>query len=123
MSQEVICKDTGPSLILILVVNIAIIIVFAFIYSSMGTSENFNGVEDGESFGFTTAMYFSATTQSTVGYGDISPKSNKAKIIVMIHQMIVILEIAGLAAGSFNPSNMPKIKMPKMKLKKLDDDF
>jgi hypothetical protein len=34
------------------------------------------------------AIYFSTIVQSTLGYGDISPKKNKAKIIVICQVMI-----------------------------------
>lgn len=36
------------------------------------------------------AIYFSTTIQATIGFGDITPKSKLAKIIVIVHQNIVI---------------------------------
>jgi Ion channel len=42
----------------------------------------------------TEALYFTVTTFSTVGYGDIVPKTDNARIIVMI-QMICDLAIIG----------------------------
>ena len=50
-----------------------------------------------EAFGFRTGnlidpFYFSFTTMSTVGYGDYSPKDDIAKMLVMIHQFILIGE-------------------------------
>lgn len=33
---------------------------------------------------FLEMLYFSSITQSTVGFGDISPKTRKAKIIVVV---------------------------------------
>ena len=35
-------------------------------------------------------MYFSFTTMSTVGYGDFSPKTRRAKLLVMSQQMILL---------------------------------
>lgn len=35
-------------------------------------------------------MYFSFTTMTTVGYGDFSPKTRRAKMLVMTQQAIVL---------------------------------
>lgn len=58
--------------------------LYAVAYSLMRKSE----------FGFKDAIdpiYFSFTTMSTVGYGDLSPRSRRAKILVMSHQMILLV--------------------------------
>jgi hypothetical protein len=47
-------------------------------------------------FGFKSPVdpfYFSFTTMSSVGYGDFSPKTNRAKMIVMSQQVIVAIGI------------------------------
>jgi hypothetical protein len=44
-------------------------------------------------------MYFTITTQSTVGYGDISPRSKLAKIVMMIHIVSTII-LLGLISSS-----------------------
>ena len=52
-----------------------------------------------EDFGFTQTIdpfYFSLTTLSTVGYGDFMPKTTRAKIAVMFHQFIILLQIVNL---------------------------
>ena len=36
-------------------------------------------------------LYFSTTVMTTVGFGDIVPKSSLAKITVMIQELIVII--------------------------------
>ena len=38
-------------------------------------------------------LYFLLTTLSTVGYGDISPKSKRAKNVVMVFQFTMIIEL------------------------------
>jgi voltage-gated potassium channel len=52
-----------------------------------------------EDFGFTDdpldPYYFSLTTMSTVGYGDFSPKTQRAKILVMTQQAVILSEITG----------------------------
>jgi len=55
-------------------------------YSTMGPDD----------FDFKTPIdpyYFSMTTMSTVGYGDFSPKSQRAKIMVMTQQGLLLAEI------------------------------
>jgi len=49
-----------------------------------------------DDFDFKTPIdpyYFSMTTMSTVGYGDFSPKSQRAKIMVMTQQGLLLAEI------------------------------
>lgn len=57
--------------------------VYGVIYSRMNPAE----------FGFNDRfdpMYFSFTTMSTVGYGDYSPKSRRAKMLVISQQMFLL---------------------------------
>tara|TARA_B100001540_G_C15360463_1_gene441018 strand:+ start:182 stop:445 length:264 start_codon:yes stop_codon:yes gene_type:complete len=70
-------------------ITFGIIMVYGYIYSTLGPDD----------FDFKTPIdpyYFSMTTMSTVGYGDILPKSQRAKIIVMTQQMALLAEIATL---------------------------
>jgi voltage-gated potassium channel len=65
---------------------IIITIAFGFLYSRM----------DPEEFGFKTTLdpyYFSFTTSSSVGYGDLSPKTDRAKMLVMIQQAFMLGEL------------------------------
>jgi hypothetical protein len=65
---------------------IIITLAFGFIYSRM----------DPEEFGFKTTLdpyYFSFTTMSSVGYGDLSPKTDRAKMLVMIQQVFMLGEL------------------------------
>ncbi len=48
----------------------------------------------------TDALYFTVTTFATVGYGDISPASESARVVVM-SQMILDLLIVGLGIKAF----------------------
>ena len=64
-----------------------ILICFSLIYWYFGTSENFNFVKESnnnsDSLTFINALYFSFITQSTTGYGDITPKTKLMRIIVI----------------------------------------
>jgi len=66
--------------------TIAITLLYGYMYSQMK-----------EDFGFTDdpldPYYFSLTTMSTVGYGDFSPKTQRAKILVMTQQAVILSEI------------------------------
>ena len=78
-------------------IHFLVTLIFAAIYYNMRGNNNFNGLDKNSEF--IDALYFSLTTTSTVGYGDISPKSKIAKMLVMAHQTIVL---AGVVAA-FNP--------------------
>ncbi len=70
-------------------ISIAIIItlVYGYLYSTMK-----------EDFGFSDdpldPYYFSLMTMSTVGYGDFSPKTRRAKALVMTHHTVILVELA-----------------------------
>ena len=65
---------------------IGIVFVYGFIYSMMPKEE----------FGFKDDLdpyYFSFTTLSTVGYGDLSPKSKRAKILTITQQILTLVDL------------------------------
>jgi hypothetical protein len=72
-----------------------VVVVFASIYLTLSTN-NVNSFS--EELGRTDALYFTMTTLSTVGYGDISPVSSAARITSML-QMIANVIVAGLAVN------------------------
>lgn len=71
------------------------LIFFAIIYWLLGTSENINFDKalnnNSDSLTFLNALYFSFITQSTIGYGDISPKTKLMRIIVMCQLTCLVL--------------------------------
>ena len=70
-------------------ITLVITLLYGYLYSQMK-----------EDFGFTEdpldPYYFSLMTMSTVGYGDFSPKTQRAKAFVMSHHTIILAEIATL---------------------------
>tara|TARA_R100000908_G_C3754934_1_gene149295 strand:- start:3704 stop:3901 length:198 start_codon:yes stop_codon:yes gene_type:complete len=54
---------------------------------------------DPKEFGFESPVdpyYFAFTTMSTVGYGDFGPKTDRAKMLVMSQQGILIGELIAI---------------------------
>lgn len=70
------------------------LVVFASAYFVMGTARPGNFSEDMDRTG---ALYFTVTVFSTVGFGDITPESQPARIVTMI-QMLADLAIIGVVA-------------------------
>ncbi len=65
---------------------ITVALLYGYLYSLM----------DPEEFGFKTALdpyYFSFTTMSSVGYGDFSPITGRAKMLAMTQQAFIFGEI------------------------------
>ena len=65
---------------------ITVALLYGYLYSLM----------DPEEFGFKSALdpyYFSFTTMSSVGYGDFSPKTGRAKMLAMTQQAFIFGEI------------------------------
>lgn len=75
------------------VVGLAIV-SFASVYLLMSTT---SPTAFSEPLGRTDALYFSMTTATTIGYGDISAKSEAARIVVMVH-MVTNVVVIGVAA-------------------------
>jgi len=62
--------------------NLILYTIYAIIYSRLD-AKNFNGIDGPMSR--STVAYFTAVSQSSTGYGDISPKSDLARRIVTSH--------------------------------------
>jgi hypothetical protein len=48
---------------------------------------------------FTDAIYFTTATHATVGFGDITPKTNLARWIVSIHTLCVLFSVMVLVSA------------------------
>ena len=92
-------------LMILISVNLTIILIFAGIYYSM--KDQFNGMDEDSTF--SDCFYFSCTTFSSVGYGDISPATDSAKITVIIQQFFVIIGIASMIFTESSGISIPNI--------------
>ena len=82
---------TGQNMKVIAAVVVGTLVVTLFL-----GPEHFNGIDDDEPFVMIplNRLYFVMTTLSTVGYGDISPKSPIAKLI----SILIMTSMLSLAA-------------------------
>jgi hypothetical protein len=74
--------------------------VFGILYSLLDRMSSKN-------FGFKSLLdpfYFSFTTMSSLGYGDYVPKTDMAKMLVMVQQGILIGEVINLLGLEANAS-------------------
>ena len=67
-------------------IPILIAIIYGILYSMISPEEfGFKGLLD--------PFYVSFTTMSTVGYGDFSPKTDRAKALVMTQHAVIIVGV------------------------------
>lgn len=95
-----ITKDTA--LVGSIISNILVVIVFAELYWILDQDDS------EEHFGFQSpvdAYYFSTVTSSSVGYGDILPKTNKAKILNMAHILTMFFVVLPVVFEALKPGN------------------
>jgi hypothetical protein len=84
----------------VLTLNFVTIFVFTFLYFGLvkAGGDHFNGLDKSSSL--VDTVYFAFTVQSTVGFGDIYPKTKAAKMLVMIQQSLLILGVVDLLSTS-----------------------
>ena len=71
-----------------------LIVVFAFTYLSISRAD---AASFSEHLSRVDALYYTVSTMSTVGFGDISANSDAARILVTIQMIFDLALIAGLA--------------------------
>lgn len=73
------------------------IIAALTLYSMTLSAEHFNGIdpeEDKDLLKYVlNRVYFATTTASVVGYGDITPKSSRARLMAIMVQMYMLFNI------------------------------
>lgn len=84
----------------IVVANAAILLLFAGIYWMLGMDQHFGTSGAGAS----DALYFATVAHTSVGFGDIVPKTRTAKTLVSLHVLAVwavtlVLAVDGIACA------------------------
>ena len=69
------------------------IVIFASIYEAMSLA---NPAAFGGELTRTGALYFTITVFSTVGFGDITPKTDPARVVTMIQMVLDLVLVAAL---------------------------
>jgi len=72
-----------------LIITFVVMVIYGYIYSLMNEND-FNFVDPIDPY------YFSLMTMSTVGFGDLSPKSRRAKLVVISQLCVIIAEVISL---------------------------
>ena len=78
------------------IVGISIVILFTIIFLQYDHTHfiGFGQKEDKEQK-ILNRVYFTMTTFSSTGYGDISPKTQEVKIISMVLQFVLVIAMLG----------------------------
>lgn len=75
------------------------LVVFATVYLSLS---NASAVTFTEQLDHTRALYFTVTVFSTVGFGDITPKTDLARIVVSLQMLLDLVIIGAVVRLLFN---------------------
>ena len=80
------------------VIHIVILAVFVLIYRFFpgGFEKNFSVTNPDKEVQWIDCIYFGITTHSTVGFGDILPKTTGAKICTIAHILTVFFVVLAL---------------------------
>ncbi|MBU0478402.1 hypothetical protein KKC91_07535 [bacterium] len=97
----------------LIIVYILVIINYALIYSFLPPGYfSLQGTSKSQSLGFFESFYFSATTISTAGFGDICPIEIKAKLFaiseILLGIMIFIIGFGYILSGTYEAIKKPK---------------
>ena len=80
-----------PSIKTIFIVNLLSVFFFAIIYIIIGSFGNqFNHTS--KTLNLLDAIYLSMSIQSSIGFGDITPKTKVAKFFVLIQQSLILVQ-------------------------------
>ena len=85
-----------------IIMNILLVLLFAEIYWTMDTSSGSKHFGFGE---YLDSLYFTTVTSSSTGYGEITPKTRSARIVVMIHLVLQFFVLVPMLIESFKPGN------------------
>ena len=90
--------DTGLDIYNKIGIHFSLVSLFALIFLLLGFNHNlWNGLEEADDDTWWKKLfnrfYYTTITYSTIGYGDISPKSKFLKFLTIVFAFIMIAEI------------------------------
>ncbi len=93
-----------------IIISLLVILIFTLLMYKFNY-HHWNGItkEDDKNNRFINRLYFVMSTLSTTGYGDITPKTKKMKIIVMIFQFILLISLISILSKNKYINNLFKI--------------
>lgn len=100
--QQLTSFRVNPTLINGIIVNLLTTIIFAELYWRLDSKN------DHKHFGFNEpldAYYYVLVTNSTIGYGEITPKTRLAKSLVMSQITIMFFTVVPIIAEALKPGN------------------
>ena len=75
-----------------ILMTILLCVVYGCIYWMFGTREHFNFITTSSThLTFIDALYFAFTTNTTIGYGDITPKSQFMRFITITNAISIMV--------------------------------
>lgn len=91
-----------------LLVSVSTVVVAFLIAAVLMTwSGQFGDNFDGS---FVDGLYFTLTTLTTIGYGDISPTTKSARTVTLVLMLIMLLDLPRTVVEFFVPSNLDEIQ-------------
>ena len=87
-------KSIPLKILIIFFVHFIIIFLFSIINHFYLSPDDFNGGNTITCYNDT--LYHTIITHASIGYGDISPKTNQARLVASIHVIIVFMLIVTL---------------------------
>ncbi len=82
-----------------LIFLLCIVVIFTLLYYFLvSDADNWNNRSSDANLSLFDCSYFVVITFSTIGYGDLSPKSNTARILTMILTIVVIVGLMDIFA-------------------------
>lgn len=93
--SEKIYKENINHVINVLTINVILILGFAVVYYYYGDPEHFYYPElnTKKRLNYLDCVYYSAITQTTVGYGDITGKSTNIRLVNCLQILLMIVSI------------------------------
>ena len=90
-------KFINSNLLIRLIIKITSILLFFTIIYMIFDNSHWNGISENDDNTFLNRfinrLYFTSTTLSTVGYGDITPVSNSSKIVTIFLHIVILITV------------------------------